>query len=137
MTEHRAVIDASALIKLAFHDPLSPAATRIAEHYELLAPSIILSECANALWKAVRFAGYPQAVATLNLTDLQNSLTLLADADLIETAFHLACELEHPVYDCLYLALALQERVPFVLCRSDFFAQTRSSGCCNPPARFA
>ena len=33
-------------------------------------------------------------------------LTLVPDEWLLDAAIALACELKHPVYDCLYLALA-------------------------------
>lgn len=132
MTERHAVIDASALLKLAFADPLTLAATQIVEHYDLVAPSLIISECANALWKAVSFANYPQTVAEANLTDLHKSVNLIADAELAPAALQLACDLEHPVYDCLYLALALRERLPLVSCDQKFLNKLKQTDLAMP-----
>lgn len=76
----------------------------------VLAPELMLSEVANTLWKLHR---------TDNLGGLDPQ-GLLADArDLVDQiepdrhlqveALALACHLNHPVYDCLYLALARRE----------------------------
>jgi len=132
MTHTHVVIDASALLKLAFAGPLTVAATRIAEHYDLIAPSIIVSECASALWKAVRFADYPQTIAQTNLIDLQSSVSLTEDTKLAEDAFQLACRFGHSVYDCLYLSLAMQEQLPFVSADQKFIRKLLQHSLATP-----
>ena len=81
----------------------------------MLAPELMLSEVANTLWKLWR-------ADLLNNLDAQQ---LLADArDLVDRvepdrhlqaeALALACHLNHPVYDCLYLALARREAATLI-----------------------
>lgn len=73
----------------------------------LLAPDLMAVETTNAWWKKVRrremeLADVEQAVT--NLLALEIAWT--SSTALLRPAARLAVELEHPVYDCLYLALA-------------------------------
>jgi predicted nucleic acid-binding protein len=72
-----------------------------------MAPDLMAVEAANAWWKKLRrhqmeMADVQQAVT--NLLALEIDWT--ASGQLIQPATRLAVELGHPVYDCLYLALA-------------------------------
>lgn len=105
------VLDASAAIRVITGDPMASSwLEQLNQAPLVLAPELMLSEVANTLWKL-------QRSGTLNELD---PLTLLADArDLVDQiepdrhlqveALALACHLDHPVYDCLYLALARRE----------------------------
>ena len=105
------VLDASAAIRVITGDPVaSQCRDQLKKAPLVLAPELMLSEVANTLWKL-------QRGGNLNGLDPQ---TLLADArDLVDQiepdrhlqveALALACHLYHPVYDCLYLALARRE----------------------------
>jgi predicted nucleic acid-binding protein len=105
------VLDASAAIRVITGDPVaSQWRDQLKKAPLVLAPELMLSEVANTLWKL-------QRGGNLNGLDPQ---TLLADArDLVDQiepdrhlqveALALACHLDHPVYDCLYLALARRE----------------------------
>ena len=76
----------------------------------VLAPELMLTEVANALWRL-------QRGSQLEADGLQRRLSRAAElVDVIEPDRHLqaealalACHLDHPVYDCLYLALARRE----------------------------
>ena len=110
------VLDASAAVRLILGDPAAAAlAQPIGEAVLVLAPELMLSEVANILWKLRR-------ADQLNTFDPQQ---LLADArDLMDRvqpdrhlqveALALACHLYHPVYDCLYLALARREAATLI-----------------------
>jgi predicted nucleic acid-binding protein len=110
------VLDASAAVRLILGDPAAAAvAEQIREAAHVIAPELMLSEVANSLWKLQR--------ADL-LADL-DPLQLLADArDLVDRvepdrhlqaeALALACHHDHPVYDCLYLALARREAATLI-----------------------
>ena len=105
------VLDASAALRLITQDPAAEDLARQVEQMALvLAPELMLTEVANALWKLQR-AGSLEGI---------NPQVLLADArDLVDQiepdrtlqveALALAWHLNHPVYDCLYLALARRE----------------------------
>jgi len=76
----------------------------------VLAPELMLTEVANAIWKLQR-AGQLKLIEPHAL--LADALELVdqiePDRHLQVEALALACHLDHPVYDCLYLALARRE----------------------------
>jgi predicted nucleic acid-binding protein len=110
------VLDASAAVRLILADP---AATDLAERVGgaalVLAPELMLTELANTLWKL-------QRADRLNVLDPQELLAearelvdrLEPDRHLQPEALALACHLNHPVYDCLYLALARREAASLI-----------------------
>lgn len=49
------------------------------------------------------------------------------DADLVDDARRLSAESDHPVYDCLYLALALRHGVPVITADRRFADLARKS----------
>lgn len=103
----RIVIDASVALKWVFDEPDSEAALALREH-ELLAPNFWLAEAANALWRRERMGQLTSEEARALLTDLSNSpLASFPIEPLLEQALTLAMQLRHPIYNCLYLALAL------------------------------
>ncbi len=110
------VIDASVACKWFFNEPLTAEARRLAEaDAAFVAPDMILAECANAAWRRVREDAITPAHARAFLGSLPlwfESLT--PAAELHEPAFEMAHALGHPVYDCLYLALAEREQAPVV-----------------------
>lgn len=75
----------------------------------VLAPSHIQAECVNAVWKYVHRGLLPAASTRDVLEDLQSiPLRLRPLRKLTADAFALALEYDHPVYDCYYLACAIQ-----------------------------
>lgn len=107
------VVDASIVVKWLAHEPDSEPATRlIVDGGPLMAPDLLPVEVANVLWKKVRrgdmtVGDLQPAIATL----LELGVELHDSTLLLSRAAHLAVELGHPVYDCLYLALAADSRV--------------------------
>jgi predicted nucleic acid-binding protein len=111
------VVDASVAVKWLVDEPLSEAAAELLEDGLLLAaPELIYAEVANALWAISRRGN-------IGAADLREALDLLADApltvpssmkQLMPAATRLAADLDHPVYDCMYLALAIQEQRPVI-----------------------
>jgi predicted nucleic acid-binding protein len=110
----RTVVDGSVAAKWYFAERGHEAADRIlaagiAGERELLAPDLIVPEFVNVLWKRVRRHECSRAAAAeiLALWDVDRP-QLVASSDLAGQAFGLANELDQPVYDCLYLALAIE-----------------------------
>jgi predicted nucleic acid-binding protein len=67
------------------------------------------------LWKKVRRQEILKEEAVLAARLLQgSSIEVLPTRSLLEPATRLAVELDHPAYDCLYLALAIEKDCPFV-----------------------
>lgn len=117
----RLVVDASVAVPWAVPEPGDEAALRIRDAFaagrvELLAPGLFVAEAANALWKKCRLRGElteQEARHALGLL-LAALPELVPEAPLAPQAMELAITYRHPVYDCLYVALALRERCPLV-----------------------
>ncbi|TPE59480.1 type II toxin-antitoxin system VapC family toxin [Sandaracinobacter neustonicus] len=72
----------------------------------LMAPDLLAIEFANVLWKRQlrRDIGADQAEQALAI--LPETVLLQPSQPYLQTALSLAVALEHPVYDCLFLACA-------------------------------
>ena len=109
-----AIVDASVAVKWVIEEEGSADARRLS-HFPLEAPDLLLIECANILWKKVRLGDLVAAEAKERLDLLFRSpVRLAASRDLLAPALELSLDLRHPVYDCLYLALAQLRGVPLV-----------------------
>ena len=103
------VIDASVALKWFVEEEGSDKAAALLGGQEwLIAPDLVVAEVANAGWKAVRAgtmlpAQHDHAASRLALAfdDLVPLAALVRDAVAISRV------LDHPVYDCFYLALAV------------------------------
>jgi predicted nucleic acid-binding protein len=102
------VVDASvALCWLAAERETIFANRLIAGAVDLVAPSLMLVELANGLWKKTRRGEIAADLATAGLREIWRFVPQIVDVcDLAEPAMALASELDHSVYDCVYLALA-------------------------------
>jgi predicted nucleic acid-binding protein len=100
------VVDASIALKWVLQETGSEAAEKLLES-DLAAPSLWLLEAGNALWRRTVREELTQAEAAERLAALTKApvASVPLEQDLPE-AMRLALELGHPVYDCLYLALA-------------------------------
>lgn len=110
------VIDASVACKWFFNEPLAVEARKLAaSDATFVAPDLILAECANAAWRRLKAGEITPAHARAFLGSLPPWFESLVPAsELHSAAFEMAHELGHPVYDCLYLALAERERAPVI-----------------------
>ena len=108
------VVDASVVVPWLVPEPASAVALRLRGR-ELLAPDLLFSEAANALWKKVG-RGELTAVEAEAAAQLLRAVPLRVSLarDLLPRAVALAVELAHPAYDCVYLALAEATGAPLV-----------------------
>ena len=53
------------------------------------------------------------------------AIELVPTRSLLEAATRIAIELDHPSYDCLYLALAIEKGCPFVIADERFLHKLR------------
>lgn len=119
MTSPRAlVVDASVALKWLVEEEDSDAALALRGH-DLAAPSLLRIEAANVLRTLALRGAIPPETAGGLLALLQEApVTLIEPDDPLERrALELALEFAHPVYDCLYLALA--ERTGRLLVTAD------------------
>jgi predicted nucleic acid-binding protein len=93
------------------------------ERYALAAPELLLVECVNALWLRLRRGEVALGDAVAAMRRLQAvPLDLASDAGLAPQALSLSAELDHPAYDCMYLALALEHAAVVVTADRRFAA---------------
>jgi predicted nucleic acid-binding protein len=109
------VVDASVAVLWTLEQPGSDRAAALSAEDGLIAPSLIVAEIGNAVWKAVRRGDLPSEHALTAVDIALGPLHELKPAEELRgRALELAIELDHPIYDCFYLALAERERVPLV-----------------------
>ena len=105
LLEH-VVIDASVAIKWFIPEEDSDRAQRLLDVH-LFAPDILLVEVANYLRTQVGRAKMSSQDGTDILADLhQAPITFHPDSQLAAPAYAYGVSVMHPVYDCLYYALA-------------------------------
>ena len=79
----------------------------IATAKRVMAPDIYYSEASNAAWKYFHIEDAPvEIVFKLSIQAVSLIDHFLPSNSLWQDALKLACDLEHPVYDCFYLVLA-------------------------------
>ena len=108
------VVDASVAVKWLFEEQDSDRAEALLtsagdNRLKLVAPVILYAEIANALWKRM-LRGDMDRQKTLETGERFDEIcpVLLPIEDLVQRALELAIDSRHPVYDCLYVALAEQ-----------------------------
>jgi predicted nucleic acid-binding protein len=103
------IVDASVVVKWFAIEPLHEQARALLLHDdELLAPDIVAVEVANALWVKIgpgEISGKDASRAIAAVVG-GGQPELRSAAPLVPRALELAQQLHHPVYDCVYLALA-------------------------------
>lgn len=124
----RFVIDASVAVKWVLTEPDTAQAVALRPH-DLAAPDLILAECANVLWKKVRRGQFTAEAAMVAVRLLARAqIELVPTRSLLREATRLAIALAHPAYDCFYLALAAERRVPFVAADDALRRKLEASG---------
>jgi predicted nucleic acid-binding protein len=115
------VVDASVAIKWLIEEAGTGAAEALRGRH-LVAPQLIRVEVANVL-RTIAARGLAPPERAVELLALFQSAPLdIVDADdaLERRALDLAMALAHPVYDCLYLALAERMGAPMVTADTRF-----------------
>lgn len=110
------VVDANIAVKWLFTEAGTAEARQLlSPRIVLHAPDLILTEAANVVWKKARRHEIANAQPYLEeLARLPDAVALHPSADLVAHAATIALEIDHPVYDCLYLACAEAEEAPLV-----------------------
>jgi predicted nucleic acid-binding protein len=109
------VVDASIAIKWVVEEEGTPQALALRKSARLIAPDLLVAECANILWKKARRGELSSEEADLAPRLLERSdIELLPMRGLMPAATRIAIALSHPAYDCVYLALALAKQTRYV-----------------------
>lgn len=124
------VIDASVAVKFVVEERGSVQAQQLIRADEpLIAPDWMLIEVGHALWKKVRSGVIEPEGAIQGLAATPKFFQELHSAyDLLESAYQLAFRLQHWLYDCLYLELALRQDVPLVTADEAFVKAATRGG---------
>lgn len=122
------VVDASVVVKWLVSESHSEEASGLLKgEATLVAPELVFAEAANAIW-AMRRRG---DIDVEDMTDAVHALqaapiaTPVSMSRLSPAAARLAVDLDHPVYDCFYLALAIQTQYPVVTADARFHDKVR------------
>jgi predicted nucleic acid-binding protein len=122
-----AVVDASVAIKWVISEEGSDRAAQLLDGRVLHAPALLFVEAANALWVMRRRGALPEDGPADALAWLVRApLLVTATLRLVRPALALANALRHPVYDCVYLALAAELAMPVVTADARLLAAVRS-----------
>jgi predicted nucleic acid-binding protein len=123
------VVDASVAIKWVTYEPDTPLALLVQELGTTAAPDLLVAECANILWKKYRRGQVGHGGVATALAALETITTgLWPMRRLAGPAFELARRLDHPAYDCFYLALAAERAAPFVTADLSLVRKLRAAG---------
>ena len=102
------VVDASVALKWFVEEPGSTPARRLLAGQEpLIAPDLLIAEVFNAAWRLLRrgeLAATQHDVIVARLADIFAELVPLLP--IASAAASIGRILDHPIYDCLYIALA-------------------------------
>jgi predicted nucleic acid-binding protein len=116
------VVDASVALKWVLDEDDSQAAAALREE-ELIAPALWLLEAANALWRRARTGELTNGEAAERLAELSNApVATVGIEPYLASALDLASAIGHPVYDCLYLAVAIHHKTQLVTADRRFAA---------------
>jgi len=123
------IVDASVAIKWLIEEPDSALADRLLDGaHDFLAPELIIAEVISAAWKQRRLGSIDDA-------QFDDIVIRIADGPidcrplrpLASRAAALARDLDHPIYDCLYLALAEVEKATMVTADRRLVAAVRGT----------
>ena len=108
------VVDASVAAKWLAPEPDAPLAEALLAD-DLIAPDLLYAEVADILWKKQLRGEMDMATTQIAARWLlQVPLQVHDSSGLLADALTLALQLQHPAYDCFYLALARRVDVPLV-----------------------
>jgi predicted nucleic acid-binding protein len=110
------VLDASVVVHLVINTSHSEYARAVMKAVaEVAAPDIMTGEVANTLTKMVRTKLLNREQAQSGFQALRRyPITYFRSGELLEKAFSLSLEFNHSVFDCLYVAAALERNVRLI-----------------------
>ena len=118
------VVDANVAIKWVLPEIYSQLALQLLENEEnkLLVPDFFFSEIGNILWKRVRSREINLITSQKYFNEiLAVNLQIYQSIQLVPLALDIAVGIQQAVYDCVYLALAVQESCQMVTADERFF----------------
>ena len=105
------VIDTSVVVKwIVDEDNFVAARNLLIPDLQRIAPELVLVEMANVLQRKTRMGQLESTQAAKAVVNMRHFFDrLVSSVDLVGPAFALSRRLDHSVYDCMFLTLALSE----------------------------
>jgi predicted nucleic acid-binding protein len=121
------IVDASIAVKWLLNEEGSEHARKAVQGYDLAAPAFLQLEVFHVVWRRSRRG----EATTAQLRDALPALSRLIgnferDEPLVPKAAEIAVAHALAIYDCLYLALALQHEAPLITADQKQFAAART-----------
>ncbi len=127
------VVDSSVAVKWFLAEPdhaLAVALTKLAD--ELHAPEFVIAEVTNVAWKeAIRRNITTEQARAIAAQIVRSPVRFVAIPVLHERALRIALEVNHSVYDCLYLACAERLGAYLITADKSLSNKTRSTTYAN------
>ena len=117
------VLDASVAVKWAIpsaREPLTDESLRLLKRYvdrevEFIVPDVFWAEVGNVLWKGTRQRRWRQDAAEAVAADMKaRDFSTVSSVLLLPEALRIAFAHDRSVYDCLYVALAVQAKTDLI-----------------------
>jgi predicted nucleic acid-binding protein len=121
------VLDASVAVKWVIQSAISSEnetftaeSLRLLERYtdgeiNFIVPDVFWAEIGNVMWKGVRQRRWSQAVAEGAVSAIRDrDFFTVSSLTLLPEAFKIALVHDRSVYDCLYVALAIQFKIEMI-----------------------
>lgn len=122
----KAVCDASLLVKLVITESDSEEATRLIETIRVIVPEFVFIEIGNVLWTHIRRGDIEPQEASLLLDNLRDlDWEVATDVGFLARSLQIATAIDHPIYDCLYVAVAEHYNVPLITADKRFVMAAR------------
>jgi predicted nucleic acid-binding protein len=124
------IVDASVALKWFLLDEphAGQALAIVRDEASLIAPDILIAEVCNAAWRSAKLGRLHRDQVDEIAANLPRFFDLLVSATgLARRAVAIAGQLDHPVYDCLYLALAEAEQIDLVTADLQLLNKVRAS----------
>ena len=124
------IVDASVAVKwLIQEEGSAPALALRQPGTRLIAPDLLMVECANILWKKVRLGELsPEEAGLAARLVCAVDMELVPTRHLADRVVDLTIALDHPAYDRLYLAVALDRDGRFVTADQRFVRKVAGAG---------
>jgi predicted nucleic acid-binding protein len=123
------VVDASVAVQWVAEEDTSAISETLLERDDLVAPELMVIEVANALRRKVFVGDMSLEHAKIGLRFVRDKVAIvdLSDA-VLGRALELAQAIYHPVYDCIYLAVAELQGGKIVTYDQELVAGARKHG---------
>ena len=124
------VVDASVALKwfLSEEPNANRAVAILQDEAILIAPDFLIAEVCNAAWRSARLGRINHAQLSEIAANLPRFFDALVSATVLAPrAVAIAGQLGHPVYDCLYLALAEAEQADLVTADTRLVGKVRAT----------